>query len=361
MSETTQELLNELEHYGVKGMKWGVRKDRSSGGRGSSSTSKPKTPKHLRGEVVLEKKLKNGGSLVVRREPPGAFTKMLEKRIPGFSKMYENEHFFLLSNGKGEKVGSASFAQTGPKSLALEWIGVDKKHRRQGYAKATLEGVMSYAKDSGFERLELTATQMGAPLYQSLGFKQMEGSKSSGNRASDIAGDYEYVINEKSARHADAGLSLDVESLSTYIVKKVDASSELEMSDEAINNFLEHYGVKGMKWGVRKDRSRKSSTSKNSSTDSKKKKSKSKTKSSSGKTDVSKMSNEELKRQNERMRLEQEYKRLKKQGRPSSGPVVDYLSEMGERQLKRVANNAIDYGVDQLLKSAGIAVKKKKK
>ena len=60
------------------------------------------------------------------------------------------------------------------------------------------------------------------------------------------------------------------------------------------NNYLQHYGVKGMKWGVRKARR---------STDSAEVKQIRKKK-------VKQMTNAELKKANERIRLEQEYKRL---------------------------------------------------
>ena len=131
---------------------------------------------------------------------------------------------------------------------------------------------------------------------------------------------------------------------------------------QEILNELEHYGVKGMKWGIRKDRSSKSSGTKKKSARSearaKKKKAAAASKAASNPKN---MSNEELRKRNERMRLEQEYKRLKKEGRPSTGPVVDFLSEMGDRQIKRVANRAIDYGVDALLESVGIPMNQKKK
>lgn len=133
-----------------------------------------------------------------------------------------------------------------------------------------------------------------------------------------------------------------------------------ETTQELLNE-LEHYGVLGMKWGVRKDRSLKSTGAKKKAArleaKSKKKKAAAAKKAAS---DPKNLSNDELRRQNERMRLEQEFKRLKKEGRPSAGPVVDYLSEMGNRQIKRVANQALDYGVDTLLESAGLSVKRKK-
>lgn len=131
---------------------------------------------------------------------------------------------------------------------------------------------------------------------------------------------------------------------------------------QEILNELEHYGVKGMKWGVRKDRSSKSSGPKKKSARSearaKKKKAAAEKKAAN---DPKNLSNDELRKQNERMRLEQEFKRLKKEGRPSAGPVVDFLAAQGGRQIKRVANQAIDYGVDTILESAGINLSRKKK
>lgn len=72
-----------------------------------------------------------------------------------------------------------------------------------------------------------------------------------------------------------------------------------------MSNELYHYGVLGMKWGVRRDRSR--------SGDSNRKKSRSEDSrdaSAIKKKKLNQMSNAELKRVNERRRLEQEYSRL---------------------------------------------------
>lgn len=72
-----------------------------------------------------------------------------------------------------------------------------------------------------------------------------------------------------------------------------------------MSNELYHYGVLGMKWGVRRDRSR--------FTGSHRKKSRSEDSrdaSAIKKKKLNQMSNAELKRVNERRRLEQEYSRL---------------------------------------------------
>lgn len=72
------------------------------------------------------------------------------------------------------------------------------------------------------------------------------------------------------------------------------------------SNALMHYGVLGMKWGVRKDRSSGSSRKRGKSSwsdDAKEARAIKKKK-------VKQMSNAELKKLNERTRLEQEYSRL---------------------------------------------------
>ena len=72
-----------------------------------------------------------------------------------------------------------------------------------------------------------------------------------------------------------------------------------------MSNELYHYGVLGMKWGVRKDRSRSGgSRRKRSMSDD------ARDASTIKKKKVSQMSNAELKKINERTRLEQEYSRL---------------------------------------------------
>lgn len=72
-----------------------------------------------------------------------------------------------------------------------------------------------------------------------------------------------------------------------------------------MNNELYHHGILGMKWGVRRDRSRSggSNRKKSRSEDSR-------DASAIKKKKLNQMSNAELKRVNERRRLEQEYSRL---------------------------------------------------
>ena len=125
-----------------------------------------------------------------------------------------------------------------------------------------------------------------------------------------------------------------------------------------MSNELYHYGILGMKWGVRRDRSRSGgSRRKRSMSDDAREASTIK------KKKVSQMSNAELKKLNERSRLEQEYSRLN----PSSVRkgwkfVASAAGIMGTTlavynnsnqivQLgKKASNKLVDVVGDQLLK-----------
>jgi GNAT superfamily N-acetyltransferase len=250
---TDEEIEAHLAHYGVKGMHWGQRK---------SKDSEPDIGNIKReSEVVLTTKLRNGGELNVIEKGYNDYdgvSKFMIRHFKTTRDSMEKYHNFTLTNKHGEKVGEANFTElsakessTGQRTLALEWIGVDKKHRRQGYGEATMRGVIKYAQDNDIPRLELTATQMGAPIYQKLGFKLMEGSKPSPDGW--IEGDYYMDVPPKSGvKH-----SLNFQTLSDYVVAAIDDADELDEPEEdddvhhAITpeSHLAHYGVKGMHWG----------------------------------------------------------------------------------------------------------------
>lgn len=155
------------------------------------------------------------------------------------------------------------------------------------------------------------------------------------------------------------------------------------IAEDFTDDFLEHYGVKGMKWGVRRDRSSRSSSGggkrefkrispqpkgsagsskkKNSSsnrafirvspkpTPSTDKKEASNIQSKVGKkANTSALSNNELKKINERLRLEQEYARLTGYDETKTGKawIKKTGKEIGQQQIKRVVNHDATLLVD---------------
>lgn len=95
----------------------------------------------------------------------------------------------------------------------------------------------------------------------------------------------------------------------------------------SVADFLQHYGVKGMKWGKRKNPA--SSDSAASTT----------VKVSAKKKGIHTVSNRELQTAIERMRLEQDFKRLKVNEKPAvTRWISSTLLEFGKREVQaRVA------------------------
>ena len=295
------EIGEELKHYGKKGMKWGVRKD----------------------DVAFTKKLKNGGELVATKNPPVGLQKLFSKISPSYRDGLSKIHNFTLRDADGKKVGDASFIEDSPTSLNLMWIGVKGNARGQGYASAAMSGVVNYAKDKGLEKLTLEVpgnSPDALHIYEKFGFKKID-------NVTDPEDDFfwggltsmELDVNSTSLKHGN----LNPNELMEYVVRAIDdeLSSEegvAHMADDIRDSVLtdlgidvpgelKHFGVKGMKWGVVRDRGANGRVKKTVSDDYKESR-------ISAKKKQPEMSNAELKRLNERLQLERTNRDLQSRG-----------------------------------------------
>jgi hypothetical protein len=105
-----------------------------------------------------------------------------------------------------------------------------------------------------------------------------------------------------------------------------------------LDNFLEHYGVKGMKWGIRKDR----------------KGSGKKTAEQTAKT----LTNKELKKRVDRMNLEKQYSSLSKKAEAASKSkgkkiVDEVLADFGGRVVKDLTKSGADVTAKYITKKVG--------
>ena len=245
MFSTDQDLIEHgeefIQHFGVNGMKWGVRKNESSSAKDRRLKNK---------EIVLQKTLKGGGEVIVTKTPPLKVLQKLGGVIPKLGQHLDDYANFSIRDKEGRPVGDASFYRMGD-HLSLDWIGIGSKHRGQGYATAAFGAAVQYAKDNGIKRVTLEvpgASPDAQHIYEKFGFK-----KTGQLTYNDMWGgltSMELLI-EGTVKHADR-------SLLSYILEALDQVTENEgLMQMNTTDELRHFGVNGMKWGVRKDRIRK--------------------------------------------------------------------------------------------------------
>jgi len=113
-----------------------------------------------------------------------------------------------------------------------------------------------------------------------------------------------------------------------------------------MENYLKHYGVPGMKWGVIRNKLAlaRARRDRNKSEDFKTKKALSKKK-------LSSLSNKELKQLNERMQLEQNFKRLKRE-QVSAGQkrAEKILGQIGNQLLSAAINEVTKRSMDRVIR-----------
>lgn len=158
--------LNELKHYGKKGMKWGVRQKYQS----YQNTIHKASPGATKTTVVT----KTGEKISIVKEKPGplylAIAK-LQKRNPA-----DNLAAMSIHDSSGKKVGSFQVWREGPNVVRGEWLEIKSSAQGRGYSQAAIKGLMAAAKkDPKLREVRLQVPSDAAPakhIYSGLGFKK---------------------------------------------------------------------------------------------------------------------------------------------------------------------------------------------
>ena len=109
--------------------------------------------------------------------------------------------------------------------------------------------------------------------------------------------------------------------------------------------YLYHHGVKGMKWGVRKDRSTASGSMRRKKAIKRIVKASQKTQ----KKRLSQMSDAELKKKIERLELQKKYKSLKKDNQTKGRQMI---SEIAEKSVKNIGTQALTFALGTAINAA---------
>lgn len=226
-----------LSHYGVKGMQWGVRRSPEQLGNNSSLKERYRTYQKTihessPGDILTKAATKSGENITVEKERPGplylALMKLQRKKPEqGLSSM-------VIKDSDGKKVGSFQVWRDTEhdKTVRGEWLEVNKKSQGRGYSKAAMSALLSAAKeDSSIDhvRMEVPSDAEAAKhIYSSLGFRQ------------------DKVLSTKQDDPIWGGLE-------DWVADIDHGKGVKHMNLDAAEDYILHYGVLGMKWGVRKD------------------------------------------------------------------------------------------------------------
>lgn len=160
MTETVDDFL---EHYGVKGMRWGK--------RSSDSAPREKAKKFTETRSV---KLKNGQSLELSGQKTPLPARLIAAISPKFAKKLNESHNFKLKSQDGKTVGEMFIYKKKPDEMNVVWVEVDEKQRGQGYATAAMQGAVEMARQQGLKKITLEVpgdSPDARHVYEKLGFK----------------------------------------------------------------------------------------------------------------------------------------------------------------------------------------------
>lgn len=274
---------DELFHYGILGMKWGIRKDR------------------------LKRTTKSGDTITLEEQPPSRLASFLAKYSKAASDNIDRTAIFNIKDPDGKKVGDITLYKESSDELNVVWVTTNSSVRGRGYGTAVMQAAVDVAKDTGAKRvtLEVPGSSPDARhIYEKLGFKEVE---SPDNDPDDVWGGLTNMrldldeTKHGSLSHAEllpftGGFT---KKYMEYLAKRID---ELDSDNE-----LRHYGILGMKWGVRRSEAQlarargKKSSDDDVSEDYKK---------AHSSKSVKSMSDAELRNRLNRLQMEQQYSKL---------------------------------------------------
>lgn len=152
-----------LAHFGIKGMRWGVRKD-------DTRSSVPSGP--IKEPIV--RTTKNGDTFTLTPKPDTTIDKALSKLSSGYKQRNAEASHLKITDKDGKKIGDASFWFKGKDDIYLNWIQVKKSARGNGYASAILQAAAEHGQATGRKRMVLEVPGISPDarhIYEKMGFK----------------------------------------------------------------------------------------------------------------------------------------------------------------------------------------------
>jgi len=131
-----------LQHYGVLGMKWGVRKQKDKSGASQK-------------KLKMSAKTKSGRSITAIQSKTPRLSEFLAKHNINLQKQLNATKNMDLFDDRGSKIGDLQLFCESPNSVNVTWVGIKPKYRGSGYATAAMKMAEDYARKYGAKQLTL--------------------------------------------------------------------------------------------------------------------------------------------------------------------------------------------------------------
>ena len=146
-----------LTHFGVKGMKWGVRKSKQPTESYRTST-------------------KRGESMSLERQKLGLLGNTARKLSSHVREEQDKSYGYDIKNASGKKVGNIYMYQEAPGVINYNWGNVKPKYQNKGYMTAAMKESEKIARKLGAKKLTAEIV-MNSPdmlhIANKMGYKQL--------------------------------------------------------------------------------------------------------------------------------------------------------------------------------------------
>lgn len=156
MSQYSNPDLDELIHFGVLGMRWGVRKE----------------TKQATVRKILNKK---GESVTLEQNSQSATAKFLGSIIPKIKENQQSYFDFTIRDRANNKIGNATLSREAKDEMNIVWIGINSKHEGRGHGQSAMRTILAdVQKNPDIKKVTLevpTTSPNARHIYEKLGFK----------------------------------------------------------------------------------------------------------------------------------------------------------------------------------------------